>query len=261
MTKTLKRTQPIALSTPHIRALAVGIVTGRDHAPIADAHPYLERYGADTLRCSMVFMGPHQNDTWLSPAHIAGVQRFLSRLAEAVRDLPTCNHGQGRALTEGDRQLLRQTHQTIYDVTNMMETDRRFHLAVAAIMHLLNETIRLRHRLQQQTVRMAVESAALLLVPFAPQSAADACRQITGQDACQMSWPTADPAFLDLDEREVIVQVDGKLRDRLRVSRDISREELTRLARRSSHAQEHIRGHRIRREVVVPGKLVNFVTV
>jgi leucyl-tRNA synthetase len=205
-------------------------------------------------------MGPHQNDTCLSPAHIAGVHRFLSRLSEVAEDLLRQRPAGARTPTEADRQFLAETHRTIHDVTEMMETDRRFHLAVARIMHLLNESVRLRDVLLPQTMRFAIESFALLLAPFAPRCAADAYGQLTGEDVSQVAWPMADPAFLSLDEREVIVQVDGKLRDRLRVKCDISREELTRLARRSAHAQEHIRGHEISREVVVPGRLVNFVT-
>jgi leucyl-tRNA synthetase len=208
----------------------------------------------------MAFMGPHQNDTRFSDAHIGGVQRFLSRLSEVAQDLPPNFRTQPRASAQADRELLRKTHRTIHEVTNIMETDRRFHVAIASAMKLLNESLNLRDLLHPQTMRFAIQNVALLLLPFAPHCAADAYLQITGEQARETPWPTADEAFLAAEERDIAVLVDGKVRDHLRVKWDISRDELTRLARRSSHAQQHIRGHEISREVVVPGRLVNFVT-
>jgi leucyl-tRNA synthetase len=141
-----------------------------------------------------------------------------------------------------------------------MESDLRFHVAIAAVMHLVSESARVRDLLEPATMRFATETAALLLFPFAPHCAADVYHQLTGEHAWEMPWPPADEAFLIADEREIVVQVNGKVRDRVRVKYDISRDELTDIARRSSHAREHIEGHEIFREVVVPGKLVNFVT-
>jgi valyl-tRNA synthetase len=261
LTKTLRRTHPNTGKEPHVRALALGIVTGADHTPITTAQPYVDRYGADTVRGYMAFMGPHQNDTRFSEAHIGGVQRFLSRLSEVARDLPPHLSTQRPASAQADRELLRKTHQTIDQVTNTMESDLRLHVAIAAIMGLFSESLRARDRVQVATMRFAIENVALLLLPFAPQCAADTYLQITGEHAWEIPWPTADQAFLAMEERDIAVLVDGKVRDHLRVKWDISSDELTSLARRSSHAQQHIRGHEICREVVVPGRLVNFVTV
>jgi leucyl-tRNA synthetase len=112
LTKTLRRTHPNTGKEPHVRALALGIVTGADHTPITTAQPYVDRYGADTVRGYMAFMGPHQNDTRFSEAHIGGVQRFLSRLSEVARDLPPHLSTQRPASAQADRELLRKTHQT-----------------------------------------------------------------------------------------------------------------------------------------------------
>ena len=84
--------------------------------------------------------------------------------------------------------------------------------------------------------------------------------QLTGEHVWQKPWPVAEEAFLTADEREIAVLVDGKVRDRVYVKCDISRDELTNAARRSSYVRAHLDGHEIFREVVVPGRLVNFVT-
>lgn len=260
LTKTLARMDLTAAKEPHVRAMGLGIVTSDEHLPMTTTKPYIDRYGADTVRCYMIFMGPHEHDLPWSDGQIGGVHRFLSRLWRLAHDLAPHLGAQPRSPVGADLELLRKTHQTIDHVTHTMESALRFHVAVAAIMQLVSESMRVRDRVQASTIRFAAETAALLLFPFAPHCSADAYHQLTGDRAWQVPWPMPDPTCLIADEREIAVLVDGKVRDLLRVKCDISRDELTNLARRSSHAQEHIRGHEISREVVVPGKLVNFVT-
>jgi leucyl-tRNA synthetase len=260
LTKTLARMGTMMAKEPYMRALALGIITRDGHTPMISTEPYVKRYGADTVRCYMIFMGPHEHDLPWSDGQIGGMHRFLSRLWGFAQGLAPHFDIQPGSPVGANLELLRKTHETIDHVTNTMETDRRFHLAIAAIMQLVNEAIHLRDRVQPGTIRFAIQAAASLLFPFAPYCAADVCHRLTGERVWETPWPAADPAFLIADEREIIVQVDGKVRDRVRVKCDISRDELTDLARRSAHAQEHIQGHEISREVVVPGKLVNFVT-
>jgi leucyl-tRNA synthetase len=260
LTKTLARMDLTAAKAPHIRALALGMVTRDGHMPMISTKPYVKRYGADTVRCYTIFMGPHEHDLPWSDGQIGGVHRFLARLWRLAEDLAAQTGTQPQSPVGADLDLLRKTHQTIAHVTETIDSDLRLHVAIAAIMELVSESLRARDQVQVGTIRFAVQTAALLLFPFAPHCGADVYHQLTGERVSEVTWPAADPAFLIADEREIIVQVNGRVRDRVRVKRDISRDELTRLARRSSHAQEHIQGHKISREVVVPGKLVNFVT-
>jgi leucyl-tRNA synthetase len=260
LTKTLARMDLMTAKAPHMRAMALGVVTGDGHVPMTTPKPDADRYGADTVRCYMIFMGPHEHDLPFSDGQAGGMHRFLSRLWRLAHDLAPHSGAPPRALPGADLELLRKTHQTIEQVTDTMESELHFHVAIAAVMGLVSESLRDRDLLQLATMRFATETAASLLFPFAPHCAADVYHQLTGEHVWETPWPAADAAFVRADEREIIVQVNGKVRDRVRVKCDVSPAELTDVARRRPHVRAHIEGHKIFREVVVPGKLVNFVT-
>jgi leucyl-tRNA synthetase len=200
LTKALARMDLFTAKAPYVRALPLGIVTGDDHLPITDAQPYIERYGADTVRCYLLFMGPHEHDLRWSDGQIGGVHRFLSRLWRLASQCEVRDEVQGqvevpRSPAGADLELLRKTHQTIDDVTGTMEGDPRFHLAIAAIMGLVSSSIRVRNRVRPETLRFALASAARLLFSFAPHCAADVYHQITGERTWEAPWPVADPLF------------------------------------------------------------------
>ena len=210
--------------------------TERDGKPIGP-EPFFERYGAGTVRCYVLFMGPHDHD--LDPSDVGqldGVHRFLGRLwrlstemgSQASGIQPTTAHPSG-----ADLQLLRKTHETIENVTETMEGDLRLHVAIAGIMGLVSEAIRLRDQVIAQTLRSSIASAASLLFPFAPHCSADVYHRLTGGRIWEVPWPQADPMYLRPDELEIRVQVNGKLRDRIRVRYDCSQKELKDLARSS----------------------------
>ena len=109
------------------------------------------------------------------------------------------------------------------------------------------------------TLHFAAATAASLIFPFAPHTGADVYDMLTGDRVWEQPWPAADLAMLERDTVEVVVQVNGKLRDRIQASADAPRDELERLARERPRIQAHIDGHDVVKVVVVPGKLVNFV--
>ena len=256
---------PISVGEPYLRVSALGIVThdtDGDSKPIGP-EPFLERYGAGTVRCYVLFMGPPDHDLDFSDGQLDGVHKFLGRLWRISTELGPAAPGYESPSAQpagADLRLLRKTHETIAKVTETMEGDLRLHMAIAPIMGLVSESVSVRGEVPSATLGFALATAASLLFPFAPHCSSDVYHRLTEQRIWEVPWPTADPAFMTADELDIRVQVNGKLCDRVRVRRDVSRDELTRLARRSSHAQEHIQGHEISREVVVPGKLVNFVT-
>ena len=261
LTKTLAPMDLMSTKAPHIRALALGLLTGDDHhSPMATAQPYIDRYGADTVGCYMIFMGPHQHDLPFSEPQIAGAHRFLSRLWRLAHGLPPHLGAPPRSPVGADLQLLRKTHQTIDRVTNTIESDFHFHVAIASIMGFVSESIHVRDRVQPQTIRFATETAASLLFPFAPHCAADAYHQLTGKRVWERPWPTPDPAYLRREQLQIVVQVDGKLQARFQANHDATPEQLKQLARDCAPVRKRIAGRQIQREVVVPGRLVNFVT-
>jgi leucyl-tRNA synthetase len=108
-------------------------------------------------------------------------------------------------------------------------------------------------------VRFAAATAATLIFPFAPHLGAEAYEQLTGERAWEEPWPEADPALLEADTVTLVVQVNGKLRDRIEAAADAPEDELLRLARESEAVKRHLDGKDVVKEIVVPGKLVNLV--
>jgi leucyl-tRNA synthetase len=217
----------------------------------------IERYGADTARCYILFIGPPDQDADWSDEGMEGVHRFLSRLWRmAAETSEQADAGQGGEAE--DLELLRKAHWAIEKVSGDL---RRFafNTAIAAVMELLNECSRLRQETSVETRRFALASAASLLFPFAPHVSADIYELLTGERVWEQPWPQADPALLERDEYELVCQVNGKLRDRVSAATGADAEELKELCRAAPNVRAHLDGKEIVKEIVVPGKLVNLV--
>jgi leucyl-tRNA synthetase len=216
----------------------------------------VERYGADTARCYILFIGPPDQDADWSDEGMEGVHRFLGRLYRLAMEV---GEGGGPAhAPTGDVELLRKANWAIDKVTGDL---RRFafNTAIAAVMELLNECSRLRESVGADTLRFALASAASLLFPFAPHVSAEVHERLTGERVWELPWPQADQALLERDTYELVCQVNGKLRDRVQAPAEAGEEELAKLCRRAPNVRAHVDGREIVKEVVVPGKLVNLV--
>ncbi len=224
----------------------------------------VERAGADTARCYILFVGPPEQDADFSDEGVEGVHRFLGRLwrlaqetasrtGEEAGEPPAAQDAQGEDLA-----LLRKTHWAIDKVSNDL---RRFafNTAIAAVMELLNECSRLRDSADGATLRFALATAASLLFPFAPHVCADIYDALTGERVWEQPWPDAEEALLERDVYELVCQVNGKVRDRVEASADADPETLKALCRAAPNVRAHVDGREIVKEVVVPGKLVNVV--
>ena len=156
-------------------------------------------------------------------------------------------------------ELLRKAHWAIDKVTHDMQTDFGFNTAIAAVMELTNEIYRQRESAPPGDVRFAVATAGSLIFPFAPHLGSEVFEMMTGRRVWEEPWPKADPALLERDEIQLVVQVNGKLIDRLAAPASASSEQLEELARASDKLSARLNGKEIVKTVVVPGKLVNFV--
>ncbi len=216
----------------------------------------IERYGADTARCYILFIGPPDQDADWSDEGMEGVHRFLSRLWRLA--VETAERVDTRADADAEEELLRKAHWAIEKVSDDL---RRFafNTAIAAVMELLNECSRLREDASVESQRFALVTAASLLFPFAPHVAADIYDRLTGERVWEQPWPQADPALLERDEYELVCQVNGKLRDRVKAATGADAEELKELCKAAPNVQAHLDGKEIVKEIVVPGKLVNLV--
>jgi leucyl-tRNA synthetase len=215
---------------------------------------YVERFGADTARCYILFIGPPSYDADWQDAGVGGVHRFLSRLWTAASEADPSD-----GEPSGSSELLRKSHWAIDKVTHDMRTHFAFNTAIAAVMELTNEIYRQRDSAAPEDVRFAIATAGSLIFPFAPHLGAEVYEMMTGRRVWEEPWPEPDPALLEREEIQLVVQVNGKLVDRLAAPSSASQEELEQLARDSDKLAARLDGGEIVKTVVVPGKLVNFV--
>ena len=214
---------------------------------------FVERYGADACRLNIMFLGPADQDMeWTEPS-VEAMTRFVRRLwavvSEVIEEAPIGDPEGGA--------LARKAHATIAKVTDDIGRRFAFNTGIAAVMELVNELSRDR---AGRDARFAAETAVSLIQPYAPHVAEELWERLGHERLWEAPWPVADPAFLEVDTVEVVVQVDGKIRDRLQVPPDLADDELVALARSSDRVRAYLDGAEVARTVVVPGKLVNFVT-
>ena len=254
---------------PFARLFTQGMIT-RDGAKMSKSkgnvvspQAIVERFGADTARCYILFIGPPDQDADWSDEGAEGMHRFLGRLwrscAQAATELPD-EALAVEALGADGLRLARKAHWAIDKVTGDMEGRFAFNTAIAAIMELLNECGPSRRGdAEPGALRFALATAASLLFPFAPHTAADAYERLTGRRVWEEPWPVADPALLASDTFELVVQVNGKVRDRVQAPADADADTLRALARDQPNVRSHVDGREVLKEVVVPGRLVNLV--
>jgi leucyl-tRNA synthetase len=264
--KALADMELVGFQEPFARLFTQGMIT-RDGAKMSKSkgnvispRDYVERYGADTARCYILFIGPPDQGADWSDEGVGGVYRFLVRLWRLASEM-----GAGDAAPAGEPgALVRKAHWAIDKVTSDLGGRFAFNTAISAVMELVNDAYRYRDELAataegQSQLRFAVATAGSLMFPFAPHLGAEVYELIAGGRVWEEPWPAADPALLVGDTVEVVVQVNGKLRDRLQVAAGADRGELERLARESPKVAAHLDGGEVVKVIVVPDKLVNMV--
>jgi leucyl-tRNA synthetase len=271
-TKALADIGLLGVQEPFANLFAQGMIT-RDGAKMSKSRgntvspgEYVERYGADTARTYVCFMGPPERGGDWSDEGVEGVNRFLSRLWRLCEEVEARTvAGEPDAAVEGEaRELLAKAHWAIDKATRDFQRGFQFNTAISAVMELINDAYRLKDGLYgdpggEGAVRFATATAASLIFPFAPHLGSEAFERLSGERVWERPWPQADPALLSSDTVTLIVQVNGKLRDRIEAAADAPREELLRLARASEKVDRHLDGKDVVKEIVVPGKLVNLV--
>jgi len=271
-TKALADLGHLGVQEPFANLFTQGMIT-RDGAKMSKSRgntvspgDYVARYGADTARTYVCFMGPPERGGDWTDEGVEGVNRFLSRLwrlCEEVAERTGAEEPRAEAGGEA-RELLAKAHWAIDKATRDFNRGFQFNTVISAVMELVNETYRLKDGLYgspegDAAVRFATATAASLIFPFAPHLGAEIYERLTGERVWEQPWPAADPELLISDTVTLVVQVNGKLRDRIEVPVEAPKEELLRLARESEKVTRHLDGQQIVKEIVVPGKLVNLV--
>ncbi len=219
----------------------------------------LGQHGVDAIRLTMVFAGPPEDDIDWADVSPAGSKKFLARAWRVAQDVTS---EPGVAFSSGDLELRKMTHRTLHDAALAVES-YRFNVAVAKAMELVNAT---RKAIDSgcgpadPAVREAAEAVAILLSLSAPYTAEDMWRLLGHAPSVALAgWPEVDPALLVQDSVTCVVQVAGKVRDRLEVSPDISEDALREMALASDAVARALDGKGIRTVVVRAPKLVNIV--
>ncbi len=230
----------------------LGAKMSKSKGNVVEPLQYADRYGADTVRTYTLFMGPADEDMEWQDAGIDGVWRFLNRLWRVAHE----QAAQPASAAGVDTALARKAHRTIAKVTDDIDRRFLFHTPIAAVMELVNE---IQRSPGDPAARFAAETAVSLIQPYAPHVAEELWGVLGGERLWRHPWPEADPVLLAEDTVEIVVQVNGKLRDRLHVPAGTADEELLRLALASERVRSHMDGGEPRKTIVVPDRLVNIV--
>ncbi|MEB3174315.1 MAG: leucine--tRNA ligase [Cyanobacteriota bacterium] len=226
-----------------------------------DPQTVLGKYGADTARMFILFKAPPEKDLEWDDADVEGQFRFLNRVWRLVSEYaeanPTVNPPV--TLTKAEKDLRRVIHTAIKEIAEDLEGDYQFNTAISELMKLSN-ALGAADCPQSPVYREGMETLLKLLAPFAPHISEELWEKLGRRDSIhQQPWPLHDPATLTVEEINLVIQVLGKTKGTIPAPAQASKEELQALAQASELAQKHLQGKEIKKVIVVPGKLVNFV--
>jgi leucyl-tRNA synthetase len=266
--------EPVARLFTQGMVLKGGAAMSKSRGNVVDPTEMCAKYGADTVRVYMMFAAPPEKDFDWSDTGIEGASRFLNRVyrliaghAERLRGAKSweTTSTEVSSLTPEERRLLRKAHQTLRHVTEDMEDRWHFNTNIALAMELGNELADLGAawdggKIRPEVMKIGIEFLVVVLSLFAPHVADELWEGLGhSEPLLRTAWPAYDASLAAEDELEIPVQVNGRLRARIRVAADVSEEELRRRARADEKVAQHLNGRQVVKIVVVPKKLVNIV--
>jgi leucyl-tRNA synthetase len=224
-----------------------------------DLGEQIDAYGVDAVRLTMVFAGPPEDDIDWADVSPEGARKFLARAWRLAGDVTS---PVGAAAVDGDGELRKLTHRTVYDAGQLLDA-HKFNVMVARLMELVNATRKVVDSgagPADPAVREAVEATAIVLSLVAPYTAEDMWAQLGHEPTvARAGWPKVDESLLVQESVTCIVQVAGKVRDRLEVSPDVTEDELRTAALASDKVKAALDGRDVRTVVVRAPRLVNVV--
>jgi len=251
---------------PMLRLFNQGVILGEDGEKMSKSRgnavnpdDYVRTMGADTVRTYLMFIGPWEGGGPWNSRGIEGAQRFLQRVWALVAEAPRAGAAEGRAAEP--RELRHWTHKTIKKVTEDLE-GFHFNTAIAAMMEFVNYLGKARRALAGTPAwREAVRTLVLLLAPIAPHLSEELWARLgEPYSVHQQRWPHYDAALARAELVTLVLQVDGKVRDRIQVPAGLSEAEARALALANEKVRRFMDGRAATDVVVVPGRLVNVVT-
>ena len=267
-TKALHKLEVVPFDEPMQRLFNQGMILGPDgekmsksRGNVVNPDEMVDKYGADTVRGYLMFIGPwDQGGPW-DPAAIEGVSRFMYRVWSVALDDAAPDEAAAQPAADDVRNLERKLHQTIIKVTDDF-ANFRFNTAIAALMELNNTLIKAKETTVVGTPVWdeAIDALVLMMAPIFPHISEELWHRRGHTDSVHVQrWPVADLEKAKDDEITVVVQVNGKVRDKLVVAPGTPGETLEKSALALDNVQKWIDGKQVRKIVVVPNKLVNVV--
>jgi leucyl-tRNA synthetase len=261
-TKVLYDLGAVGFREPFLRLFTQGMIyylgakMSKSKGNVVSPDDMVARYGADAVRLYILYMGPAEADKEWHDAGIEGTWRLLDRLWRLGLEVAA----RGAVTSAGDEPLVRAAHRTIARVSDDILRRFQFHTPIAALFELVNEIYRVKDDPgRAAAVRFATETAVSLVQPYAPHLAEELWHRLGHERLWREPWPEADPALIGADTYELVVQVNGRVRDRVQVARELAEDDVVALATGLPNVRAHIDGKPVRKTIVVPGKLVNLV--
>ena len=270
-TKVLRDAGMLDFDEPFTNLLTQGMVIkdgakmSKSLGNVVSPEEIIEKYGADTARLFILFAAPVERDLDWSDQGVEGAYRFLNRVwrillqfEDPIKSAPESYDA--AALTPEETELRRVLHTTIKKVTEDVRDRFMFNTAISAIMELVNAFYVFQGKTLNPALARETGNVLLrLLAPFAPHIAEELWTRLFAGSVHAQKWPTFDVSALAQDEIEVVLQINGKVRDRVKIAADLDREAMERLVTELPRARELTEGRQIVKVICVPGKLVNIV--
>ncbi|EFH86910.1 leucine--tRNA ligase [Ktedonobacter racemifer] len=265
-TKALRDMGHLNFGEPFKRLYHQGMVLGPDGQKMSKSRgnveapdKYIETYGADTVRCYMMFIGPFEAGGSFKAENLEGVWRFLNRFWSLVTESWTDNPSTEK--TTESKAVERLRHKTIKRITEDL-SNFRFNTALAALMECNNALIKQQHEPVARTAafQRALETMMQLLAPLAPHIAEELWHQTGHEGSIHLStWPAFDEAMTHDESFTLVVQVNGKVRERLEVLAGISEDDVRRLVLSNERVLSFIGDATVQKVIYIPGRLANIV--
>ena len=234
-----------------------------------DPQKVIEKYGADTVRLFIMFTSPPEQTLEWSDAGVEGAYRFVKRVYKLANEFvestsdTTVSDIAGLTLNSDQKKLRRELHKTIAKVTDDIGRRNTFNTAIAAVMELMNHLSKAKLNSDEDKAVMqeAVRAVVLMLTPITPHLCHHLWQTVGGSDLNveDASWPVVDESALIEDEKLIIVQVNGKLRAKITVAADASKEDVEALGLNDENVLKFTEGKTIRKVIYIPGKIFNIV--
>lgn len=223
----------------------------------------LDKYGADTMRLYILFMGPPEKDAEWQDEGLQGAWRFIQRALRLVDMLKGCRETEGdKELNKLEKELVRKVHSTIKEVTSDLEGDFQFNTAISRIMELVNQTYKSINEgiLRKEIFKNAVDTVFLLLSPFTPHISEEVNSILGNKDSIlKRKWPTYEEKYLKEEEVEIAILVNGKVREKLMINVNWSKEEIERKAISLERIKHFLSDKSPKKVIYVEKRMVNIV--